>query len=632
MRTIAAMRRTGRPRARSRSMGRLARLAVPLLCASLVAAACSASGGSGGGGSNQVFTTTAAWGPTSWTYNPHGTGYFAGFGVLLPLAFVEKTPDRSQMFQLIPQLMTGYAVNSRSHTLTVHLVNSAKFSNGEPVNASDLINTILLSMMANQFVPNIKNLTAPNSTTVVLTLTPATGDGRGLLAAEATTPLPMSQYGQFLPAGMEQTLLSYAHLVQNPKTTASAESSPQYKKIAPYIKKLADYSPKKLIGDGPFMVTGANTSSITEAKSPSYFGASHVHVGKVTLLNAASSASVYPQLFNHGIDWYGDATPSSTEYRQAKTDSDLHVFTVDNDVVENMLINNKAYPFTLTPVRQAVAYLINRTKLAETEDGGMLTDSRPDSLPDGLGSLLNGIWLSPSQRSQLNPYPNSPAKATALLESAGFKKASGHWMMPDGKQFKTQVIAPASPGNASLFATETAAELTAFGISASASTVPTASYPPQYEKGNFQIAWVLGVNSNLEPVCGIANGGLGAPYNYAFGANNVLIRSQPGIGFGPAYQVPGMGTVQVSQTIIAQCQGNSTGAKLAGYAWDWAQVVNKEVPFLTYADDEAVNFYSTASFTGWPPASSWLWQESGIYAAQALQMMIENGYIHPAGS
>jgi peptide/nickel transport system substrate-binding protein len=551
--------------------------------------------------------------------------------VLLPLAFVEKTSNQVKMFQLIPQLMASYSL-SASNVMTIHLVSGAKFSDGEPVNATDVADSILISMVAGQSLPYIENVTAPNPTTVVVDFTPQTAsiNSRGMVAGGGFMPLPMSQYKQFLPAGMAQNVLAYAKLLQNPKTTATALSSPAYQKVAADQKKLQAYSPSKLIGDGPFMLTGINTSTVSEVKSPTYYGASHVHIGKLTLLNTISSSSVYPQLYSHDIDWYGAATPSSTELGSAKAASGLNEITVNNDVVENMLFNNKSYPFTLTPVRQALAYLINRNTLAETEDGGTLTYNAPDTLPDGLGPLLGGIWLTAAQRAQLNPYAYDPSKATSLLTSAGFTKTGGHWMMPNGQQFKAQVIAPATPANAALFATETASELSAFGITATASTVPVASYQPQYEKGDFQIAWATGVNANLEPVCGIANGGLGSPWNYSFGANLAITPGMPGIGFGPNFNVPGHGVIPVSQTIVSECQTTNAGPELAARAWDWAQVVNQQVPFLSFADDEAVNFYSSSRYTSWPPASSWLWQESGMFPSQALQMMIENGYISPS--
>jgi peptide/nickel transport system substrate-binding protein len=629
---------------RHRIIGRLAGAAVLVTCTGLLAAACtsSASSGSNSSANAPAFTTTASWGPTSWTYSPYSTGLgapFTAFGVQLPLGIAEKTADQTEMFATVPQLMSSYSVTS-GNVATIHLIPGVKFSTGEPVNAADVVDTILLRLVQQSAVweDDIENVTAPNATTVVITFTPSTANVnvRGTIAS--IVPQPMSQYGQFLPAGIEPTLLAYNKLVQNPKTEATAQSSPLFAKIDPYTKKLIVYSPSKLIGDGPFMITGVNTSNLTEVKSPSYFSASKVHVQKVALLNATSSgSSVFAQLYSHDIDWYASspttAPPSATEFSQWKATSDANTQTIPNNVVENLLINSQAYPFTLTPVRQALAYLINRTTLTQTEDGGTLTANQPSPLPDGLGAILNDIWLTPSQRAQLNPYAYSPSKATALLQSAGFKKSGGHWLMPNGKQFTTQVIAATSPENGVLAAQDIAAQLTAFGISATASTVSAAGYQSQYEKGDFQLAWQTGVNGNLEPICGIATGGLGSPTNYDFGSNGKDIPGQSGIGFGAGYDVPGIGTVPVSQTVDLECQDTQAGPRMADLTWDWAQVVNTAVPFLSYADDDAMNLYSTANYTNWPPASSVLWQYAGIATTQvaqpALLMMMEDGYISP---
>jgi peptide/nickel transport system substrate-binding protein len=623
---------------RYRSVRRVAMAAALVTCTGLLAAACSSSPSGGSGANAPAFVTTATWGPTSWTYSPYSTGigaWFSALGVQLPLAVNVKTADQTEMFASIPQLMTSMSV-TKNNVATVHLRPGAKFSDGEPVDATDVIDTILLRLVQQNVVWDdiLENITSPNPTTVVITFTPQTADVNVRGSITGVIPQPMSQYKQFLPASLEPTLLAYNKLIQNPKTAATAQSSPLFAKIEPYSKKLIAYTPPKLLGDGPFMITGANTSTITEVKSPTFYGASMVHVDKLTLLNTASSgSSVFAQLFSHDLDWYGNSQPSTTELRQLKATSDLNVVSTPNDQTEDLLINNQAYPFTLTPVRQALAYLINRQTLAQTEDGGSVTSSQPSTLPDGFGSVLSDIWLTPSQRAQLNPYSYSPSKATALLQGAGFKKSGGHWLMPNGKPFTTQVLAPTAPPGAALAAQDIAAQLTAFGIPASASTVPGAGYQTQYEKGDFQLAWQYGINGNLEPICGIATSGLGEPNNYAYGSNNVDIPGQPGIGFGASDNVPGLGTVPVSQTSTTQCQQTQAGPHMAALTWDWAQVMSQAVPFISYADDEALNVYSTAHYTNWPPASSPLWQYAGPASVNpwqpALVLMIEDGYISP---
>jgi hypothetical protein len=71
---------------------------------------------------------------------------------------------------------------------------------------------------------------------------------------------------------------------------------------------------------------------------------------------------------------------------------------------------------------------------------------------------------------------------------------------------------------------------------------------------------------------------------------------------------------------------------MGALAWDWARLVNEEVPFLTYANDRTVILYSSHSYSDYPPANSWLWSEAGIFPTQALYLMIENGYIRPASA
>lgn len=617
----------------------------------LLAAACgSASSGAAKGtsrGSNanvtnsKAFVTTASWGPTSWSYNPYAlSGAFLGFGVQLPLAIPEKSDNETKMFSLVKQLMSSYTVTklpNGGHMETLHLVKGAKFSNGEPVDSTDVMDSILLMGVDQEYIfdQDVTGVSAPNATTVDFSFGPHVYSTtyRGWLAGFYV--VPMSQYGQFLPKGIESTLLAYNKLVQNPATAATATKSAAYKTINALTKKLQAYNPKTLIGDGPFELTGAATATATEVKSPTYFGAKNVHVEKLELVNTVSSPTVYPLLYSHDIDWYR-GTPSTTELSSWKATSGAHTDYSYADLTENLLFNDKRYPFTLTPVRQALAYVINRKTLVETEDGGAEVGSLPTTHPDGLGIVENHVWLSPSQRASLIEYNYDPSKATKLLDHAGFKKVAGQWIMPNGKQFTTSVTGSAGNGpsgqNEVLFSKEVAAMLTSFGIKTSASAVPATSYTAITAKGQFQIAWAEGVGTNLDPICGVETGGLGGPTNYAFGSNGAFTAGEPGIGFGPTANVPGIGTVKVSQTVTKECQSTPSGARMGALAWDWARLVNEEVPFLTYANDRTVILYSSHSYSDYPPANSWLWSEAGIFPTQALYLMIENGYIRPASA
>ena len=608
-----------------------------LACAALLAAACdsgnqsSSASSSNGAAGGHPFVTTASWGPASWSFNQHGTGYFAGFGVQLPLGIPQKTTNRVQMFNIIPQLYTSFSEGKNS--VTVHLIPGAKFSNGDPVDAQDVVRSILLDGVAQSgtFESDVTNAVAVNSTTVEIDFLPNVPSiiKRGWMLG--VVPLPMSQFGQFLPAGMEQDVWTYNKLLQNPATASTALSSSAYKAIEADFVNLQHFQPKTLIGDGPFMLTGISTGSAVEVKSPTYFDASKVHVQKLNLINTVSStATVYPMLFSNDLDFYGPASPSTPEYEHWQATPGAHSQSVNQDRTEELLFNNKKYPFTLMPVRQAIAYLINRKTLLESEDGGRLIGNQPEQVPDGLGGVLNSIWLSPAQLHSLNPYNYGPTKATQLLESAGFHKSGSQWIMPNGEPFTTTVISSSAspPPNGPLFVKQLASVLSNFGIQTTASTVPSSSYTNQIHKGQFDLAQEEGVNGNLAPLCGLAGSGLGAPINYSHSSTGAFTAGEPGIGFGPNYDLPGVGNVPVSPTIDYQCQHTAAGPPAATLSWEWAQVVNSQLPFLTYSDIESVILYSSSRYS-WPAPSNQLWQEAGIYTTQALMIMIEQGGVRP---
>lgn len=589
------------------------------------------SSGQGGGGSS--FGATAAWNET-WSANVFNTNYYGGLAgnwALLPLGYPEKTTDRTKMFQIIPQLMASYSVTA-SNKATIHLRPDAKFSDGTRVDSKDVYNTLLLRAVDQDFTfeNDVQSVSTPDSTTVVIQFRPHTADVnvRGYILG--ITPLPMSVYGKFIVPGLADAAFKFNDLIAT-VGQGKAEKSASYKLLHDVLQKLLKFEPKKFIGDGPFEIKHVNTAQATLVKSKTFFAASKVHIPSVTMTNSTTTSNIFPLLFSHKLDWYPAAETSATVLDRWKHTADAHTLTFPADISEEILFNNKKYPFTLRPVRQAIAHVIDRKKLVATEAGGSSVN-HPTVHPDGLTDLLNDIWLSESDRNAMDTYENDTAKAASLLQSAGFTKSGKNWLLPDGKRFTTEVLAPSSPSTAVVAAKEAAAELTEFGIKATASSIQSAGYGPQIQKGNFSLAYQTGVGTNLEPLCGIATGGLGEPTNYTFtGSNGAVTKGEPGIGFGPEAKIPGLGTVPVSQTIDTQCQNTDAGPKMAALTKAWAGVVNREMPYLTYASDYQVDRYSTTHYTSWPSPDSKYWQETGIYPNQALIWMIENGFVRPKG-
>ena len=68
-------------------------------------------------------------------------------------------------------------------------------------------------------------------------------------------------------------------------------------------------------------------------------------------------------------------------------------------------------------------------------------------------------------------------------------------------------------------------------------------------------------------------------------------------------------------------------------SWDWAQLVNKQVPYLWYATKVRQLSFSTERYTNWPKVgangTSAMWDLIGNNQQAGIVYAMENGYIQP---
>ena len=66
--------------------------------------------------------------------------------------------------------------------------------------------------------------------------------------------------------------------------------------------------------------------------------------------------------------------------------------------------------------------------------------------------------------------------------------------------------------------------------------------------------------------------------------------------------------------------------------WDWAQLVNDQVPYIWYATKVYQFPYSTKNFTNWPPkdknGTSQLWDIIGANMSGGVSLALQQGYIN----
>jgi peptide/nickel transport system substrate-binding protein len=621
MRCPAATARRRAARRRPRALAAMCAVAA----VALVTAAC----GSGSSGASTSTASYLKWAPccswgTTWSLNQYSPiALTIGEGLVqLPLA-VENDPS---LTSFTPQLATSWTASG--DTLTINLRPGVKWQNGDPVTSTDVYDTIVLNgTNGTSGWLYIAGVSAPNSHEVVITTRP--GTNMALLEDELlpTTILPASQYGRFVTPSLAAE--DAAYYGEEAKDPAAAAKMPQYAAIEAAFKKAAAYNVPNLLGDGPFELKAINTAEALLVKWPGFYDAASVHIPGIDYLNDENQ-SIYPLLLSGQADFSNvymspailkqwDATPGSNT-------------AIPQGFSFSLVFNSHAYPLNMTAVRQAIAYVIPRANMVSSAYGGSSVKDRGgvlNTVPDGLPSYLNPLYLTPAEIASLNTYPVNDAKAASLLESAGFRKSGGKWIEPDGKPFTlTFLVNSATSDIVSSFDTAASA-LTAFGISSSLDATEGTIQAQDVSDGDFQLSMALEGGPN--PLYNNFDQLIGSITNFETVGSYAGDR---GVGFGPTENVPGIGTVDVPVTIDQESEQVGPGPEMDKLVYDWAREINTQLPVLTYATKVYQFPYSSRNFTDWPPVNaqgtSPLWNILGQgNMTQGLTLMLEDGYIRP---
>jgi peptide/nickel transport system substrate-binding protein len=593
----------------------------------VLAAACGGGGGSGDTSAYLKWAPCCSW-DTTWSLNAYSPlALTIGDGLIqLPLA-VENMPS---LTSFTPQLATSWPVSG--NTLTINLRSGAKWETGKPVTSTDVLDTIELNGLGGTAGSGdtggwlyISKVTAPNANQVVVTTRP--GSNMSLLEDQILSQviLPSSTYGQFVSPALEQDEIAYWAQGKDP---AAAAKLPQYAAMQVAFKKLSAYNVPKLIGDGPFTLKAVNTAEALLMKSPSFYDAASIHIPGIEYTNDPNQ-NIYPLLLGGQADFSSVYMPPAIlKQWQSTTGSNT---AIPHGFIYNLAINSHAYPLNMTTVRQAIAYVIPRSNMVSSAYGDSSVKDRGAVLnqyPDGLPTYLNSLYLTSSELASLNPYSVNDAKATSLLQSAGFRKSGGKWIMPNGKPFTLSLLVDSATTNDVVSLDSAATALTAFGISSSVDATQGAIVSADTLNGNFQLA----EDNAIEPDPLADFEALLGP-----GANFETLGSYAGdrgLGFGPAMTVPGLGTVNVPSIIAQQSEEVGPGAKMNQLVWDWARLVNQQLPYITYATKVYTFPFSSQRFTDWPPmdsaGTSPLWNIMGQgNFNEGLALMLEGGYIRP---
>lgn len=584
------------------------------------------SGAPAAASSNSVLVVDSANSWTTWSYSPYNvnfanTGVSAADGlVYLPLA-IDSWPS---LTTYIPQLATSWSTHG--NTFTLNLQPNAKWQDGTPVTSTDVVDTVLLGGADGYAIWNdITNVSAAGTHVVDFTL--KSGEPLTTFESDLFTqvfPEPASVWGRFVSSSLKSEDQSYWSLVAtNP---SAATKSPAYKALSSLLSSLESYNPKTIVGDGPYELTSATIQELEFTKWSGFYDASKITIPRI-IWEGTSQSELNAELLAGRVDFSASwlYMPPAILQEWLHTPG-ANLLAVPGSFQGVLIFKDNEYPFDITKVRQALAYAMPVQKADVFSWGNQDAHAVAPVPPDGLVARIAGNFLTQKQLNSLDPYSYDTSKAAKLLESAGFhRNSSGDWIMPNGKPFKLTLSIDSSWTDQVAAFQVLASALTSFGIPSVESTVENATYLNDMHTGGFQISAYCCTGASPNPLDDFVESPMGSAENYT---SNGSYKGDNGISYGPVETVPGIGKVNVPDTLNKEYAATTPGPKMNALVYDWAKYVEDQVPFLEYAVFADQIAYSNRSFV-WPSTSNQVWVDAGNNPMYDLLLGQERGLIRP---
>ncbi|KLU58867.1 putative D,D-dipeptide-binding periplasmic protein DdpA precursor [Peptococcaceae bacterium CEB3] len=593
---------------------------VKLVGVAALSLALSACGSTTTTSSTSTFTTVDEYHPISAgapynPYNPNGNTWL-GYDQW-QLAWFTNSVTNPDSF--IPGLAASWTTNAAGTTVSVTLQPNAKWSNGQPVTAEDVKASFALAFtQGNAQAFDLGSITVLNSHQVQFSQLP--GDHYNLFLHQLLqqTMVPASEFAPILPKNIWSIINTAQYAGTNSTKLSQAKAAAD--QLTAIGKRVTAYAPprSKDLSAGPFVLKSLNPGEAILEKNPDFYAAKNVHVQEVEMRNYTGNQQIWNYLESGQLD-YGPYTsmPTNILDQILKTKGNQKVVT-PSVVGAALAFNENIYPYSMTKVRQALAYVIDRSqvqKVAEPVSG------IPAKYQTGMIDTATKEWMSPSQLSQLNTYPTDLGKATQLLTSAGFKKVNGQWRMPNGKPWTITIYAVNGFSDWIAAAKVISSELTNFGIPASPSIVSSYSQEIQnQDDGQYAVSFYLDAlgpipQNAFSRIYGKADG-------YDLVGTNLVHYPPSAHGKGNFIDLPteiptASGQMITPGVLTQELTQMSSASQERPIVAQLGEVTDQNVPVITLWDYTNVQFISTSRFKNFPVHQTGLMDNpAGVWMSQ----------------
>ncbi len=531
------------------------------------------------------------------------------------------TNSATNVNAFIPGLAAKWQIVGGGTTVNVWLQPGAKWSNGKPVTANDVVTSMAVAFTQGNaqafFLGSVKAL---SPTEVQFTQVPGQHYNQFFNNLMQQTIVPSFEYGKLMPGNI-WTIINESQYTGN-NAAQKALATKMQTELTDIGKKITTFAPANDISAGPFVLKSLNPGEAFLVKNPYFYAASKVKVQNVVFRNYTGNQQIWNYMISGQLDQAPfTAMPTNILNQILHTAGNKKVVT-PSFVAAALAFNQGIYPYNMLAVRQALAHIINRNAVQQIAEPVVGTVSQ---YSDGMVDAATPQWLSASQIKGLNPYSYNVQLATQELQKAGFKKVNGQWMMPNGKPWTASIYTVNGFSDWIEAAKVISSEMTSFGIPTQPNIVSSYSqYLQELAQDKFALSFwinalgpqaygtfqrIFGPNDGYQIV-----GGKLVHYLYSdkTKGNWLDIPQLITLGHGKVVN-PGQLTYSLNSMTPAQQQ--PVVAQLAAAA-------NADLPMITLWNYINVQFVNTSRFTDFPLNNVGLLNNpAGVWMAQ--------GYVQP---
>ncbi|TDY45269.1 peptide/nickel transport system substrate-binding protein [Alicyclobacillus sacchari] len=463
-------------------------------------------------------------------------------------------------------LGTSFAFSNGAKTLTVGLQSKAKWTDGKPFTAQDVVFTF----------NELKKYPDADTNGIWQQLSSVKAEGNYKVVFQFKQPnIPFA----------EQYVLGGTYIV--PQHEWASLGDPAKAKI----------THDKAIGTGPFKLMSFSTQDVKyEANKMYYNGAPKVQILSYPAYATNQAADL--ALASGQIQYAGINIPDIQKTFVAANPKHNHYYFPPNNPVE--LYPNLNNPLLAElPVREAISDAINRTQLSVKGETGYESVASPN----GLVLPPQKSWLNPNLPAADKTFTQNDAKAVQLLTAAGFKKDKNGIFAKNGKELSFNLLVVAGWSDWDEDALLIKQDLQKIGINVNVQQEQYSAYYNQIDPGagqkptyDFAISW-----TNVGPT----------PYTLYYDM----------LDSNGSFNIEGYKNATVD-TALSDFSKTTNLVQQKSDIYKIEKIAAEQLPVIPLLNGALWYEYNDAQFTGWSTQSN-LWIDPSPYNYQSAAIVMD---------